>query len=96
MSRDSFAREIIFNYNRIGAPLLVATKKPHRSEAMKESYLPGKKWFKGKFWAEASGTAGVEYAVLVAVTVSLLLTGMYFYSNMIEVLYTDLAGKLFK
>lgn len=49
----------------------------------------------GNFLPEERGTAGVEYAVLISVTVSLLVAGMYFYVNVLETLYNNLAGKLF-
>jgi len=49
----------------------------------------------GGFGADDSGTAAVEYAVLISVTVSLLVAGLYFYANILETLYNNLAGRLF-
>ena len=41
------------------------------------------------------GTAAAEYAIMVSFMVSLIMAGMYFYSNALQILYQDLANKLF-
>lgn len=46
-------------------------------------------------WANEDATAAVEYAVLISVTVSLLVAGLYFYGNTLESLYKKLGNNLF-
>jgi Flp pilus assembly pilin Flp len=46
-------------------------------------------------WIDENGTAAVEYAVLISVTVTMVVAGFYFYSNAVQILYQELGIKLF-